>query len=471
MADLQHHIEQWLERGIISERVATKILNFEGLSTVAMEQRRESHARGHVISVIAAFGGILLGVGVLIWVGTNWAEMSVAQKLIVICLGVVAAHTGAFFAREQHHPAVDRALTLVGSIIFSSGLFLVAQMFHTNANPSLLFLIAAIGVAPLFLYRRDMWQGMLIFVLLVLWSAFHMLGGNDELVTHYVAIVPLVLLFVVAWQMRARVLGGLTVASVYVWYGMHLGVWGIAVNRIKGNIFTEEQFWALIMLLVAGVGLASILGGHLLKFVRGEDQRGVGIIRPIGYLLFGGVLFLFSFNEILFNVGGFISPFVMSAPFVVASIITVLLVWALFAALVMQFRAHMRSLLVECAVCLGIVAVALVLLAAGNAASDFARASVWEFHPFVLPWNILLLAYSVMIVCVGYFRNEQSLVTFGMFVFAAHVIARYTDTFALRLGTATSFIIGGVLLITLALTLGRLRSQLLHQMKAYQHAL
>lgn len=474
MSDIQHQIEHWLEKGLISERTATKILSFEGLSTAALEQRQETHARGRMISVIAAFGGILLGVGVLIWVGTNWEELSVVTKLFIICAGLVLAHIGAFFAQEHNHPAVGRALALVGSIIFSSGLFLVAQMFHTNANPSLLFLIAAIGVAPVFIVKRDVWQGLLLIILLALWSGFYITQNNSPS-PHYVALIPLVLLIGASWHIRSRIMVAFSIASAYVWYFTHMAVWQSnwfdSLRMERGAMPDEPYFLSLILLLIAGAGLISILGGHLMEHRLRDVQRGIGIIRPIGYLFLGGALFFASFNEMLFEFGGFAPLSQLSTPLIIVSIVNVLAIWVLLAALFITFRSNMRAWAVEGAICLVIVFAALVMVAAGNAVSEFARASLWEFHPLVLPWNILLLAYSIMLVCVGYFRNEQHMVNFGVVVFAAQVITRYADTFALRLGTATSFVVGGLLLIALALLLGRLRNRLLSQMKSHAHPL
>ncbi len=472
MSDLAHHIEHWLEKGVISERTAEKILKFEGLPTTALEHRQEAHARGRMISVIAAFGGILLGVGVLIWVGTNWAELSVGAKLIIICIGLLFAHAGAYVADEQNHPAVGRALALAGSIIFSSGLFLVAQMFHTNANPSLLFLIAAIGVAPVFIFKRDQWQGTLLLILLVLWSSFSALE-NGEPTTHYWMLPAIAILFALAWQMRMRLVILLTILVTYLWYAMHLMIWVKQwyeqIDIAKGDYSrTENQaVFALILLLIAGAGLASILCGHLLEYLKQFNDRGLGIIRPIGYLAFGGTLFFASFNELLFNFGGFMAIGKLTAPLLTASFLTFVLLWVLLALLFVQFKSHRRSLLLEGVIGFIMVAVAVVLVASGSAASEFARASQWEFHPLVLPWNILLLGYSTMLVCIGYFRNEQPLVTFGVVVFALQVFARYFDTFALRLGTATSFVVGGFLLLALAVLLGRLRTKLLARMQTH----
>lgn len=470
MSDLQHHIEQWLDKGLISQRTAVKLLTHEGLSTTAVEQRGETHARGRMISVIAAFGGVLLGVGVLIWVGTNWEELSVAAKVIIICAGVIAAHAGSFFAHEHDHPAVGRSLALVGSIIFSSGLFLVAQMFHTNANPSLLFLIAAIGIAPVFLYKRDTWQGLVLIILLSLWSGYHITQNNSP-TPHYVALLPIALLFGASWYIRSRIMVIFSIVGAYAWYLAHIAVWQsnwFETLRLELGAMPDAPFFvSLILLLIAGAGFISILGGHLLEHRVRDNRRGVGIIRPIGYILLGGALFFASFNEMLFEFGGFAPLSQLTTSLIIVSVVNVLAIWGLLAALFVRYKKSMRAWVIEGSVCLAIVCAALVMVAAGNAASEFARASGWEFHPFVLPWNLVLLGYSIMLVCVGYFRNEQPLVTFGIVVFAAQVIARYADTFALRLGTATSFVIGGLLLIGLALFLGRLRSTLLTQMKSH----
>jgi uncharacterized membrane protein len=88
------------------------------------------------------------------------------------------------------------------------------------------------------------------------------------------------------------------------------------------------------------------------------------------------------------------------------------------------------------------------------------------FHPYVLPWNAVLLAFNIMLIILGYFERRRLFVNLGLLFFLIHVISRYIDFFALEIPTSLAFIAGGLLLLVLAVALERFRRSLITKMNS-----
>ncbi|WP_126427682.1 DUF2157 domain-containing protein [Brevibacillus marinus] len=175
--------EQWKREGIISE-----------------EQFRQIAARypaGARPGTLPIMGGILLGLGVLTFIASNWDGMSHAVRLFVILAALLAAYLAGESLRRSGKESLGMAFTVLGVAIYGAGFFLIGQMYHLSGNlltPFYLWFIGAVSMA--WHYRSRV---LALFSLLILAAAaFYGLGtdaraGMQALILYalYVGLLPL----------------------------------------------------------------------------------------------------------------------------------------------------------------------------------------------------------------------------------------------------------------------------------------
>lgn len=158
------HIKQWLAEGLITEQQAQKML----ADVVAHRKERSSDK---LIVVVSTIGAILLGVGAVLFVASNWQVLTNLAKVFIMAgstFGV--AYVGYVFAYErQNLPKVGAALLFLGTLLFGATIFLIAQIYHIQANSHLLVLIWLAGVLPLVYVLQSVPIAGLSALLLFIW--------------------------------------------------------------------------------------------------------------------------------------------------------------------------------------------------------------------------------------------------------------------------------------------------------------
>lgn len=126
------------------------------------------------IRVILAIGAILVGLGILSFIASNWKEISNLFKLSVLTGGFL---TFAIAGRrlEHRYPKTGRSLIYVSMLIFGAGIFLVEQMYNISVHFSKSFLLWTLGVLPMAYAVRDR----LIFLLAHILLLVHGVGNFD----------------------------------------------------------------------------------------------------------------------------------------------------------------------------------------------------------------------------------------------------------------------------------------------------
>ncbi len=138
------HIKQWLSEGLISGEQAQRM-------QADVLQSRKERASDRLVVVMATVGAVLLGIGAILFIASNWRVLTDTAKLaIAVCSTFGAAAAGYVLAYEQRAiPKVGAALLLLGTLLFGASLMLIGQIYHVQANSHALVLWWLIGVAPL----------------------------------------------------------------------------------------------------------------------------------------------------------------------------------------------------------------------------------------------------------------------------------------------------------------------------------
>jgi len=143
---LKEYIESSLVSGKSKEEIYKELLgqgwtieviqeNFKPAETKKSFESDKADNQSRTIKIVAIIGAVLIGAGIFSFIASNWEEMTRALKVSVILIAMAISYGAAWFVREKYKmEKTGGALLLLGSIIYGSGIFLVAQMFHIRAN-------------------------------------------------------------------------------------------------------------------------------------------------------------------------------------------------------------------------------------------------------------------------------------------------------------------------------------------------
>ncbi len=153
VARLLAETRRWQDQGIITAEQAQAIASGYDVPTeVASGQR----ARGRLVSILAIFGSLLVGLGVILFFAANWDEISRAARLALIVVGIPTVYgTGYWLKYVQSYHRVGTAVLLLAAILYGTGIHLIAQLYNFPVNDPKLVTFWFLGVLPLAYLTRS----------------------------------------------------------------------------------------------------------------------------------------------------------------------------------------------------------------------------------------------------------------------------------------------------------------------------
>lgn len=85
-------------------------------------------------TIVAIFGSILIALGIAWLIAQNWHELAGWSKILILLLATCSAYCGGFFFRTHQSFGVGASLLMLGSLLYTLSIFLVAQIYSTSAT-------------------------------------------------------------------------------------------------------------------------------------------------------------------------------------------------------------------------------------------------------------------------------------------------------------------------------------------------
>lgn len=407
---LRQETEVWVREGLVQRNQAALILARYGMA----ESETPRTLKGlHTIHALAAMGAVLVGVGVLMVVGSNWEAIPRYGRLLLLVQSIAACYLAGFqMAHVRNwYPAVGKALLLLGSLLWCSSIFLIGQMYHLSDGAA-----------------SDYTAGVFYCFAGVLPAAYILRSAPHLAVALGAAVTWLVL-----------------VASGDAFFG----------ETMEGTLFTVllagcVMYAAGMLQREAGESVA-----HLAAVYRGFGLAAILVI--LYWMTFGWWGYGDTYTEP--RTAGWLLAVALAVPAIAVS-----------AVLAVRKTQTDRVGVAEAAACVLLAAVALLALAHAPVWVAWYASHRYMDHPFItapqVVFNLLLLALEAGIVALGWFRVQTGLVNLGLTVFFVHLLTRYFDLLGSQLSGGFAFIGAGVVLIALGVLLERQRRHIVAAMKA-----
>lgn len=386
----KEQIDQWLREGTITQEQANKML------ADSTEYRKEQSSNKLIIT-ISTIGSILLGIGAILFVASNWTVMSNMVKILILVGSTFGAYWAGYYFKyqKQNLPKVGASLIFLGALLFGATVFLIAQMYNINANSHVLVLIWIIGILP-FVYGFS-----------------------------------------------SSPIAGLVTLLFYTWIGLFVFK-GLDFYDAEGDFFKLPVLYLVSGVLMFGIGTMHYLSEKLKGVARVYRLAGIKIAMISLFFL------TFRFFSGFYNDHSFFSRSLeMSSQFTIGFVMFSILAIVLAAIALMFNPSKSNTNFLENLVALGLIGVALLFF--------FVPATT---NIYVLVFNLILAAMVFVLIFIGYQREDMQIVNTGMFWLSALIMVRYFDFFWDLLPRSLFFMVGGLILVLGGIALEKKRRQL-----------
>ena len=128
--------------------------------------------------VFSGLGAVIVGLGVILLLAYNWDDIPKFGKLALIFGSMIGAHAAGLELRAKAgwRPQLGEVLSLLGSMLFGAGIWLVAQVYNIDEHFPNGFLLWGLGSLALAWALDSIAQGLLAVVVLTIWGCAEVSG-------------------------------------------------------------------------------------------------------------------------------------------------------------------------------------------------------------------------------------------------------------------------------------------------------
>jgi hypothetical protein len=188
--DWAEPLARWAEAGVVDEATAQRIRLFEA-------GRTEPTGLRWPVWLALAFGALMLGAGVLLFVSAHWDSLSPAARFGLVLLLVAAFHAVAA-AFAERLPAMAVALHAVGTVALGASIYLSGQIFNLDEHWPGGVMLWALGAAVAWAMLHEWPQLALIAVLAPAWLTSEWIAATEGPADFFASQVPAAGIFLLA---------------------------------------------------------------------------------------------------------------------------------------------------------------------------------------------------------------------------------------------------------------------------------
>jgi uncharacterized membrane protein len=412
---LLSEIERWTAEAIITPEQGARL-----------RQRYAAPADGPPwgLLVFSSAGALVIGLGVILLLAYNWNAIPKFGKLGLVFAAIIGVHTGGLllYRKDGWQRRLGEAISLLGTMLYGAGIWLVAQIYHIDEHYPNGFLLWALGALLFAWVIESIPLGLLATLLLAIWGGAEVFNFHDPnpwaLSLVAVGIVPL------AWRKQSALLLTFALAAIELLLIANVAHYGGSSRAFVSSL-------ALGVLLIGAARLTAAL--------RPSFSAGAAVMAFFGFGGFFVCSYLLGFADAADDMLDWMRRSA-TQPHIAAVHSWTLFGLAAAAWAWIAWQSLNRVLVI--AVEEWLVPIALIyaygLAAFGMATSVYAGFIAASF-------NFILLGIAVMWMWRGCSESRLRPTVVGSLLLAAVVLARYFDLFQSLVARGLAFIIlGGI---------------------------
>lgn len=388
-------LQIWQEEGLITADKAKDLQK-------CLEQKSGGLQTGKGIVIFSTIGAVLIGLGILLFIGSNWDSMSPLIRGAVLLMGYGVICAGAYICQQRSLQRVSESLWFLAVISFGANIFLLAQIFH---------------------FSLTFWQGPFL------------------------------------WLIGTLAMGYARKQHVYAWLAVPLGLLALGWFGGGKGWFMDDQLEFLwgdhgLRALIPLIGLSLIA---LALLARKNKEWSYVTSSWMGW----GALFIAVPLVIATGVSEVLEE-MFAMTFTVKQVVIMIVCTALVAAAILYGDVRTKQ---SKGVIVGVAAALLLLLIQRNGEPLLGTMIDRSGFLYAL-YVIAVFALSLLTVWLGVNTLNKNLVNAGMTSSSIIILIQYFSWSFEMLHSSIAFILGGIVLIGLSIFMEKTRRNLLLRMKA-----
>jgi uncharacterized membrane protein len=145
----------WVEKGIITQEQYNQILELYPPKKSVTER-------------LPLFAAILIGMGVLTFVASNWPAIPQLIRLTIMIVAMGGFYLFGYREKMRSASSFGTALLALGIITFGAGIFLTGQMFHLTAYDARAFIVWSVpALVLMWMYGERIFYYLSLFILTI----------------------------------------------------------------------------------------------------------------------------------------------------------------------------------------------------------------------------------------------------------------------------------------------------------------
>lgn len=247
----------------------------------------------HAIRIFSALGAVLVGLGVILFVASNWSYLTPLFKTVLLMAGMLlSGGFGYYFAYEKKtYEKTGLALLFVNVLIFGASIFLVGQIYNLPLNfwwGMMLWFLGAAFFAYVLESKLHLWLSVPLFVFFLGWVRTEVVRGFSEFDflfdsrTNILSLLPILGLGLVALAVLHRKKKYLHFgeSTLFNW-GIFLVLFPVVVSTVDKEVFfpifdlTFDRIAVATIVVSAALGVAASLVG---TFKTNQGRYSIGAL-------------------------------------------------------------------------------------------------------------------------------------------------------------------------------------------------
>ncbi|MCA6079071.1 DUF2157 domain-containing protein [Fulvivirga sedimenti] len=404
---IKKDIRDLVDNGVINEDAAERIRRYYDSKTTANSQNR-------LFIIFGIFGGLLVGLGIILIIAHNWDQFSRGVKTSFAFLPLIIGQALCFYTLFKRNASVAWRETSCVVLFFAVGgsISLISQIYNIPGNLTNYLMVWMMLVLPQIYLLRSSATSLLSLIGITAF-AFQSDGpGFSEKSYFYWLFLAFILPFYRSLIQR-------TPGSNFT----HFHHWFIALSiTLSLWVFESGNGGLLYMNYLLLMGLFQSFGYWLQHHKGIHEFNGMRIVGSVGTVI---VLIILSFDgawrEMRFNEWN-LDLFLLSPEFLVFLFIAGLFV-------ILYVKVRKDGIPDRAAIPIWVYGASLLV---------FVSSFYWNYPAVLI--NLLVLAVGILKIREGAMRDHLVILNFGMLIIALLITCRFFDT-------DLSFVVRGILFV------------------------
>ncbi len=415
---LRKELPKWRKSNLISETQRDKILSHYNIHVDRSKK---------LVAILSILGSILIGVGIILFVASNWRTIPRYWRVILLITALLASYAAGFYLKfKKQMEKTGMALVLLGTLIFGANIFLIAQMYNINAhypNGVLFWCLGALLVA--YSLRSKIILSLTV-VLAWLWSTMETTGFEHA---NYWFIPLFAVLVYLAYNYKSVMAITLSILAGGYWL-FHNGFY-----FIDHSYYWDYRLWiSFLIMMLYGVIIYSLAKHHEKSPILNK------IFKFLGYLGITVPLYSISMEWFLDTMPKGVFFIMFSRENIIILILSLIMFAAALYLTVTNWRKAENVIsTAESTFSFSIIILLLIpyLLAMNSGLTKL----------FSVYFSILVFLTLLGFIFVGYKDKEELYINAAIVVFVIEVITLYFRYAWAYLDRSIFFIVGGIILV------------------------